>query len=67
MGGSGGSSDVISNGEVYSEVSEKGESGKVGMDSGPLTMGADVVAVAASSARYYFLRRCLRPRRMSLR
>ena len=36
--------------EVSSGVSENGASGKVGMGSGPLVMGADMVGVSVASA-----------------
>ena len=69
MGGSGGSSDVSSNGEVPSEVSEKGASMEVGVDAGTLVVGADanVVAVAAAAERSSVPRLWIWPRRMSVR
>ena len=69
VGGSGGSSDVSSNGEVPSEVSEKGASMEVEVDAGTLVVGADadVVAVAEAAQRSSFPRLWVWPRRTSVR
>ena len=58
MGGYGCYYDVRSNGEVSQEVYDKCSSGKVGVDSGTLTMDSDAVIVAAAAARSSDLRRC---------
>ena len=42
--------------EGPSEISDKCESGKVSIASGPLVMGADEMAVAAAAARSYSFR-----------
>ena len=50
--------------EVSSGVSEKGSSGNVGMDAGPLTMGTGVVAMTVTAALFSVLISWLCYRRM---